>query len=318
MSYKILISGYSGFVGKNLIASLNSKFDIYGLSRNIDNNNQSSIKKIFTWNNLSLADVSEVNCIIHLAGKAHDLKNTTDTAEYFSSNTSLTANLFDMYIKSTATNFIYFSSVKAAADTVDGVLYEDVVPNPQTPYGQSKNKAEEYLLARDLPLGKRLFILRPCMIHGPGNKGNLNLLFKFVQKGIPYPLAAFNNQRSFLSINNLNFIIEKLINNPAIPGGIYNICDDEPLSTTEVIKIIAHAVGLKPNIWKLNVSLVKFIALVGDKVHLPLNTERLKKLTESYTVSNQKIKNALNINQLPTSSEEGLMTTIKSFTTQSF
>ena len=71
------------------------------------------------------------------------------------------------------------STVKAVADEVKGILSEDEIPNPKTHYGISKRKAEEYLLSKELPLGKRLYILRPCMIHGPGNKGNLNLLFNF-------------------------------------------------------------------------------------------------------------------------------------------
>src|SRR5690606_1547157 len=119
----------------------------------------------------------------------------------------------EQFLKRDAEVFIYMSSVKAAADTVDGILTEEKQPNPKTPYGQSKRKAEEYLLNATLPEGKRVYILRPCMIHGPGNKGNLNLLYKFVQKGIPYPLAAFENRRSFLSIDNLNFVILQLLQN---------------------------------------------------------------------------------------------------------
>src|SRR5690606_9961467 len=105
----------------------------------------------------------------------------------------------------------YFSSVKAVADTVEGVLQEDVVGKPLTPYGKSKLEAEQYLLSQVLPEGKRAFIIRPCMIHGPGNKGNLNLLYKVVEKDVPWPLAAFRNQRSFLSIDNLCFLLERMI-----------------------------------------------------------------------------------------------------------
>src|SRR5690606_13373271 len=129
--------------------------------------------------------------IIHLAGKAHDTQNTSSPEEYFQVNTELTKQLFDKFLQSNARDFIYFSSVKAVADTVSGLLGEDVTPNPQTPYGQSKWQAEQYLNSQPLPEGKRLFILRPCMIHGPGNKGNLNLLYQVSSKGLPWPLAAF-------------------------------------------------------------------------------------------------------------------------------
>jgi nucleoside-diphosphate-sugar epimerase len=164
-----------------------------------------------------------------------------------------------------------------------------------------------------VPGGKRLFILRPCMIHGPGNKGNLNLLYKVVEKGIPYPLAAFQNKRSFLSIDNMTFVISGILNSSDVPGGVYNLADDESLSTNELIEIIAKAAGKRPRLWALPAGLIKGLAAIGDKLRLPLNTERLTKLTESYRVSNQKIKRALHITELPTSAKDGLYSTIKSF-----
>src|SRR5690606_37052582 len=146
-------------------------------------------------------------------------------------NRDLTIELFDLFLKSNIRDFFYFSSVKAVADTVDGMLTEDVQGKPYTPYGKSKLEAEQYLLKQTLPEGKRLFIIRPCMIHGPGNKGNLNLLYKVVEKGVPWPLAAFHNQRSFLSIDNLSYLLEKILENTGLSSGVYNFADDEALST---------------------------------------------------------------------------------------
>ncbi|ATP57951.1 nucleoside-diphosphate-sugar epimerase [Pedobacter ginsengisoli] len=309
----ILISGIKGFVGSNLSSYLkNNKYVVSGLGRRQLDQNLKDYSE-FTWDDLSLIKEKEFCAIIHLAGKAHDLKKTANDDEYFKVNTDLTKLLFDLFLQSEIKDFIYFSSVKAVADKVDGILKEDVIPSPYTPYGQSKLQAESYLLSKSLPAEKRLFIIRPCMIHGPGNKGNLNLLYKVVKKGIPYPLAGFENQRSFLSIHNLNFIIEKVISNQDIAGGIYNVADDEALSTNDVIKIIADADGKEARLWKINSGIIKTFASIGDKLGLPLNSERLKKLTESYVVSNDKIKHALKIENLPTSSREGLLTTIKSF-----
>ncbi len=312
MNKKILITGYSGFVGSNLVKSLQPKYKLLALSRNIENK-PDRLDEVFSWNNLSAGQLAQTGCIIHLAGKAHDLKNTSSADEYFKINTELTKSLFDLFLKSDAEDFIYFSSVKAVADRVEGVLDETAVPEPKTPYGQSKQQAEEYLLRATLPAGKRLFILRPCMIHGRGNKGNLNLLYKFVTKGIPYPLGAFDNRRSFLCIDNLNYIVEKIISNKSIPGGVYNMADDEPLPTNEVIKIIAHASGTRAKLWKISPGLIRFMARTGDLLHLPLNSERLKKLTESYVVSNQKIKKVFGITYLPVSSTDGLTQTVVSF-----
>ena len=229
---QIILTGASGFVGQNLIKFFHRHKVgvIYSL------NLRETLPSVFP----------NCNAVIHLAGKAHDIDKNSSTTEYLDVNVGLTKKMFDLFLKSDCPDFVYFSSVKAAADAVEGILTEDIITNPKTIYGQSKKQAEEYLLSKDLPIGKRLFILRPCMIHGPGNKGNLNLLYKFVKKGIPYPLGAFNNKI----------------------GGMFN---------------------------------------------LPLNPERLQKITESYVVSNEKIKNVLGVKTLPVTSEEGLLKTIRSF-----
>lgn len=297
---KTIITGSSGFVGKNLTTYLNQNgITIHNLS----------LRKNDWKNHLDI----QVSAIIHLAGKAHDTSNTSSAEEYFKVNRDLTIQLFDEFLNSDIQDFFFFSSVKAVADTVDGVLYEDVVPKALTPYGQSKLDAETYLLNQELPAGKRLFIIRPCMIHGPTNKGNLNLLYKIVEKGIPWPLAAFNNQRSFLSIDNLSFLILEMLQNKDVKSGIYNFADDETISTNQLIKIIGKVSGKKTRLWHIPGSLISGIAKIGDKIKLPLNSERLKKLTESYVVSNKKIKTALGINKLPLSAEEGLIKTIQSF-----
>ena len=293
----IIITGATGFVGKNL-----SKF----LKEKGHHISPLSLRKAWELD-------QNAEAIIHLAGKAHDTKNTSAEKEYFEINTELTKKLFKEFLNTTAQDFIYFSSVKATADTVEGFLDENHKSNPQTPYGKAKLLAEEYLLSQKLPENKRLFIIRPCMIHGPGNKGNLNLLYKFVQKGIPYPLAAFENKRSFLSIDNLNFLILEMLSNKNVGSGIYNFADDEVLSTNELVKLIANTSGKKEKLWKISSKLISATAKMGDVMKLPLNSERLKKLTENYWVSNQKIKNALGIAKLPVSASEGLEKTIKSF-----
>jgi len=293
-----VITGISGFVGQNLSAFLR--------------------KEDFTVNGLSLRNSWEfpqnTDAIIHLAGKAHDTSNTSDAEEYFRVNKGLTITLFNQFLQSDAASFFYFSSVKASADTVENVLDENNIPNPQTPYGKSKLEAEQYLLSQELPSEKKVFIIRPCMVHGRGNKGNLNLLYNIVEKGIPWPLASFKNERSFLSIDNLNFLIfEMLQKHKNLESGIYNFADDQALSTNDLISLISKTTGRKQKFLKISPSLIKTVAKLGDFLPLPLNSERLKKLTESYVVSNLKIKKALGIEKLPLTAQQGLEITIKSF-----
>jgi nucleoside-diphosphate-sugar epimerase len=290
----ILLIGSTGFVGTSLINSFNSD-DIVQYKR-------SDELKINTF-----------SAVIHLAGKAHDLKKTSNPDEYYQVNTELTKTVFDAFLASDSKVFITLSSVKAVADEVQVELNEEHTPNPITHYGKSKLLAEQYILSKEIPRGKRFYILRPCMIHGTGNKGNLNLLYKLVSKGIPWPLGAFDNKRSFCSIDNLMFIIKELIEREDIPSGVYNIADDEYLSTNELIKLIAITTNKKARILSVSKKLINFTALLGDILHFPLNTERLGKLTENYVVSNAKIKTALAIKKLPVSAKEGLVKTIKSF-----
>ena len=295
---KIIITGATGFVGKNLTQYLTTKSDtVIPLSiRNGD----------YQLDNTA-------DAIIHLVGKAHDTKNTSDDNEYYRVNTDLTIALFDKFLQSDIKDFIFFSSVKAAADSVEGTLTEDSKANPQTAYGKSKLKAETYLLSKQLPSNKRLIIIRPCMIHGEGNKGNLNLLYQVVKYSVPWILAAYENRRSFIGIDNLNYVVYEILNHPKIPSGIYNIADDKPISTNALITLIAESINKKTKLLKIPKFAINQMAKIGDKAHLPLNTERLQKLTESYVVSNQKIKQSLGIDTLPFTVEQGLTKTIKSF-----
>ncbi|MGC9151632.1 MAG: NAD-dependent epimerase/dehydratase family protein [Microbacter sp.] len=313
----ILITGIHGFVGSNLVAALKNQHTIYGLD--IVAPQKEGVVKTFSWNELEL--IPAVDVIIHLAGKAHDTKNQTERQVYFDINTGLTEQIYDWFLTTHATKFIFFSSVKAAADKVEGeMLTEDVVPSPKGPYGESKIAAENYILRKltvDSELSainyqlKRVYVLRPCMIHGPGNKGNLNLLYQVVKKGIPWPLGAFENRRSFTSIDNLSFVIEQLIEKD-ISGGIYNVGDDESLSTNELITLMVKVMGKPNRIWKWNKTMIQLAAKVGTVLHLPLNEERLQKLTENYVVSNAKLKKALGIESMLVSAEEGMRKTIES------
>lgn len=307
---KILITGVHGFVGSNLVKALSKEHTIYGLD--IISPTKEGVRYTFSWDYLDKEEeIPEVDAIIHLAGKAHDTKNQTVSDVYFKVNTGLTQKIYDYFLKSKAKKFIFFSTAKAAADKVDGILTEDVVPSPVGPYGESKIAAEKYI-QEHLVADKQVYILRPCMIHGPGNKGNLNLLYGVVRKGIPWPLGAFGNRRTFTSIGNLCFVINGLLTKD-VPTGIYNMGDDEALSTNELIEEICKSLGKKAHIWKLPKGLMNGVAKIGGVLHLPLDSERLRKLTENYISSNEKIKKALGVEKMPVDAREGLKITLESF-----
>ena len=297
---KILITGYTGFVGFNLIKYFNER----GLN---------SITKINLRTPKWKTELEiEVTSIIHLAGKAHDIKNNSNPKDYFDVNTKLTKELFDLFLESNCRDFIYFSSVKAVTDKAEDIVTEETVTNPKTAYGQSKLQAEQYILSKVLPQDKRIFIIRPSMIHGPGNKGNLNLLYQLVNKGFPWPLGAFQNQRSFCSIDNVCFAVQQILERQEINSGVYNLADDDAISTNRLIELIAISKHKKAKIYKISQKKINRLAKLGDLLSLPLNSERLDKLTENFVVSNEKIVKAIG-KPLPISVEDGLMKTFNSF-----
>lgn len=322
---KILVTGVHGFVGSNLVKYLAPANEIYGLD--IIAPEKEGVVKTYSWDDLDAGRVPSVDAIVHLAGKAHDTKNQAAAEVYFKVNTGLTQKMFDYFLAhSDIRKFVFFSTAKAAADKVEGVLTEEVVPAPVGPYGESKIAAEKYILEKfkdyslkfkdssevDSDKAKSVYIFRPCMIHGPGNKGNLNLLYNVVRKGIPWPLGAFENRRTFTSVENICFAVNGVLTKD-VPSGIYNMGDDEALSTNELIEEICKSLGKKAHIWRLPKGLMNGVVKVGGWLHLPLNPERLRKLTENYISSNAKIKKALGVDRMPVDAKTGLQTTLRSF-----
>ena len=149
---KILITGVHGFVGTNLVKALSKEHSIYGLD--IISPVKEGVQSTFSWDNLDKDDgIPEVDAIIHLAGKAHDTKNQSAADVYFKVNTDLTKKIFDYFLAhNSIKKFVFFSTAKAAADKVDGILTEDIEPAPVGPYGESKIAAEKYIL------GKRIYL----------------------------------------------------------------------------------------------------------------------------------------------------------------
>ena len=287
---KILITGAYGFVGTNLCRYLVGKgHECIALDIPKAKRDDVPYKAVHSWGELDSIDWVGIDAVVHLAGKAHDLKNVSDPQSYFDINVGLTEKIFNA-ANGKVPRFIYFSSSKAA--------------DADTPYGKSKLVAEQFLDGRAI-------VLRPAMIHGPGNKGNLNLLWGIARRGFPWPLAAFENKRSFTSIGNICVAVEALCERGA--NGVYPIADDEMLSTNRIIELMAEACGRKPHLWRMPKGMMRFAAKVGDILHLPLNTERLGKLTEYSLVDNSALKRHLGWTRMPIRAEDGMRETLKSF-----
>lgn len=293
---QIKILGASGFIGKNLLVHIPN-------TQGISLRNQH-------WHKNVGGDVW-----INLVGKTHDHKGTAKEQDFHYANVELIQQIFEEFLKSDAKLLIHISSIAAVEEfEYAKALTEDDKNNPFSIYGKTKWAAEKWLLEQKLPEDKKLIILRPPMVHGEGDKGSLGLLYSLISKGIPYPLASFDNQRSFISIDNFCFFITKIIEQyNKIESGIYHISDDEVVSTKQIIEVIEKVENKKTPKLSLPKFLVIAMAKIGDIIPIPLNTKRLKKMTGNLTVSNQKIKNALKIEKLPLTAKEGLEKTIRSF-----
>lgn len=296
----VLILGSSGFIGQNLIQYLKSDFSVS--TRSLRNDH-------------ALAEIFQEEVVVNLVGKAHDHQGSATDQAYFEVNVRLLKEIYHRFVNSPSKIFIHISSLAALEEfESDHPLTETDATNPVSFYGKSKRAAEEWLLAQPEIPGKKVIILRPPMVHGPGDKGNLTLLYKLISKGIPYPLSSFNNERSFISVDNFSFFIKEIIlRHHLLSQNLYHIADDQPLSTKEIILTIQEVCKKKVINLSLPKGLISAIAKIGDVLPIPLNSKRLKKMTATLLVSNQKIKKELGIKTLPLSAEDGLKKTIESF-----
>ncbi|MCC5929680.1 MAG: NAD-dependent epimerase/dehydratase family protein [Cyclobacteriaceae bacterium] len=311
----VLITGATGFIGSNLIPYLTERgYRIYGHSRNpkyLQSAYGDCLHGILTDCSAESLRKNQIESIIHLAGIAHDLSKRFKESDYFQVNTQSSCDLFDAWklLQNQNGCFVFMSSVKAVSDQGALDLDETVKPEPVSAYGRSKYMAEKYIIENS---GDTMYyILRPCMVHGPGNKGNLNLLYRFVKMGLPYPLGIYDNQRSLLSVENLCYSIENILRKP-IDRGIYHVADSGTISTREIVDAMADVLGQKGRIWNVPKSIIEAGASIGSSLNLPFNQNRLNKLTESLTLSNKKLLLALS-NPLPLDLKTGLKSTLESF-----
>jgi nucleoside-diphosphate-sugar epimerase len=282
----IFISGSRGFVGKNIL-KLNTKSDFHCYDR------KSNIK-------------INQDFVFHFAGLAHDISGKKNNDLYIRSNTGLTIEIFNEFLKSSAKVFVFLSTIKVLGQYED-IIFEDSIPKHQSIYGLSKFNAEQYLLSKKIPSDKKVYILRSSLIYGEEPKGNLKLLKKYVNFYLPWILSSFDNKISLLDIRNLNFILNKLCENyKNIPSGIYNVSDDNPIKVKELVRYLASARNKRIFFWKIKKSYLSVIFNMGNTLKLPIiNNSSFHKLTKNTIVDIGKIKKILNI-KLPYTTENSI------------
>lgn len=299
---KILLTGATGFVGNYLLTQLKD----FEVSLILRNNNVAGYKTRIADLNESIDlsnDLNGIEVVIHCAARAHIMNETSlnPLDEYRKINVDATMNLARQAASAGIKRFIYLSSIKVNGEqTFHSQTFKfDDIPKPEDPYGVSKLEAELGLKEIALETGMELVIIRPPLVYGPGVKGNFDSLLKLTMKRLPLPLGRISNKRSMVSVQNLVDLIVTCIDHPNAVNQTFLVCDDEDLSTSDLLRRLGSAAWLPARLINIPVSVLRFIArLVGKEA-------AIDRLTGSLQVDISHTKQALDWKP-PYTVDEGL------------
>lgn len=317
---KILVTGATGFVASHLIGRLQADgYPIIAAIRRPETATQfpNSVASISVGDIDGTTQWKEalegIDAVIHLAARAHILHDGAcdPDAEFRRVNTDGTTNLVRQSIQAGVKHFIFISSIGAMATLSDRVLTENSPCCPDTPYGRSKLQAERSLIDLASTSSMTWTILRPTLVYGAGNPGNMASLVKLIQLGLPLPFGLVKNRRSFVYVGNLVDAIATCITHPQARNQIFLISDGQDLSTPELIRKIATSLHRSTSLLPVPPSLLKLAGLGGEmakflvKRPLPIDRSVVERLLGSLAVDTSHIRTMLNW-QPPYTMEIGL------------
>jgi nucleoside-diphosphate-sugar epimerase len=249
---RVALSGASGFVGTRLLNDLlTSGHQVTAILRNkssaIDSRAQLALVSDFR----SSHDLSRLlqghEAFVHCAARVHVMSDLSSDplAEFREVNVEGTLNLARQAASAGVRRFIFISSIKVNGESTSAgrPFTPSDLPAPEDPYGISKQEAEHALMQLVSETGMQIVIIRPPLVYGPGVKGNFASLIRLMAKELPLPLGAIHNKRSLVSIDNLVDLIIRCIDHPAAANQVFLAADGEDLSTTELLRGVAEAMG---------------------------------------------------------------------------
>ena len=309
---KVLVTGTTGFVGAALVSRLvdSGRFGVRTALRRESGELLVGVEQIVVGDLTPNTDWQQVlvgvDAVVHLAARVHVMNDTAaDPLSAFRQvNVAGTERLARMAATKGVKRFVYISSVKVNGESCEKPFTEQSIPAPEDPYGVSKWETEQILHRVAEETGLEVVILRPPLVYGPGVKANFLSLFKIVDRGIPLPLAGINNQRSLIYLENLVDAIIKCIEHPNAANQTFLLSDGQDVSTPELIRMIASAMGKKPRLAPCPPVVLKFLGKLTGK------SLEVKRLIGSLQIDNSKIKKVLNW-QRPFTMEEGIAETVK-------
>ena len=280
---KILITGFSGFVGSHLLDELKDDFHIKLLGRNKPVGEYDFLQASIDDSTDFSPILQDVDVVIHVAARAHVMNDTaTDPLEAFRAvNVRGTLNLAYQAAQSGVKRFIYISSIKVNGEQTpfEKPFNFSDQPMPEDAYGISKSEAEEQLVSLANQTGMEYVFIRPPLVYGKGVKANFSALMKLVGKKLPLPFSAINaNKRSLVSVYNLVDLIKVCIEHPKAANQTFLVSDGDDLSTTAIVKLMAEVQGVKPLLIPLPVWSLKLLGIITGK------SDMISRLTDSLRV----------------------------------
>jgi nucleoside-diphosphate-sugar epimerase len=270
---KILVTGANGFVGRSLCTAVFSQGKAVRAvmrvaSAQADDFEQVAVGSIDGGTDWSAA-LRDVNIVIHLAARVHVMSDNAvnPLAEFRKINVAGTLNLAQQAAKAGVKRFIFISSVKVNGEhtEIDKPFSETDAANPQDAYGISKHEAEQGLMRIAEETGMEVVIIRPPLVYGAGVKANFASMMRVVQRGIPLPLGAIYNKRSFVYVKNLVSLILCCIDHPAAANQTFLVSDGQDISTAELLRGCAQALDVKLKLLPIPQRLIEACAAIIGK-----------------------------------------------------
>jgi len=305
----ILVTGAGGFVGTAVVSELIARGLAYRAVTRGPCIGYFGIGNIDARTDWGVA-LKGVATIIHLASRAHVVNEAAadQVAHYRTTNVDSTLNLARQAIKAGVKRFVFVSSIKVNGETTetDRPFTAEDVPDPQNPYARSKLEAEQGLFALSRESGLEVTVIRPPLVYGPGVKANFATMLDWIDRGIPLPLGAVYNKRSFVFVGNLADLIILSVSHPAAAGQVFLVSDGEDISTTDLFRKIALALGRPLRIMPFPTPLLNLAAsAIGQRAII-------SRLTDSLQVDVARTRNLLGWEPRK-SIDEGLWQTTRSF-----
>lgn len=313
---RVLVTGASGFVGRSLsLKTLAEGWQVRGtlLQEEPPNALISGVEPVVI--ELLGVDTScphaveGIDTVIHLAARVHVLKEVASNplSEFRKTNTDGTFHLARQSAEAGVRRFVFMSTIGVNGNTSGSRAFtENDYPDPHNPYSVSKLEAEIGLREISEKTGMELVVVRAPLVYGPGNPGNFLSLLRIIAKGIPLPLASISNQKSFLYVENLADALVCCATHPAAAGQTYLVSDNEAVSTPELIRRTAAALGVPARLFPVPASLMQLAGTVTGK------RAAVNRLLGSLTVDSSRIRRELGW-QPPFTMTEGLRETAEWF-----